>query len=255
MLLKKEGYPEDDELVLCSVTGVNPHSVFCTLDEYGGKTGMIHISEVAPGRIRNIREFVQEGKKIVCKVLKISQERGHIDLSLRRVNESIKRKKLNEIKQEQLAEKIIEQAAKQLNTKTEELYQKIAQKIIPDYGTIFPAFEEVVNDSSNLEEYLDKKTADVITDLIKSRIKPPEVHITGKFTMTSYASDGAEQIKNALAEAKNTDIKYLGAGTYHLQIIAEDYKTAEKLLKEAVEPVLAYAEKHQVQASWQRAEE
>jgi len=68
MLLKKTGFPEDEELVLCTVTGINPHSVFCTLDEYGGRTGMIHISEVAPGRIRNIREYVTKGKKVVCKV-------------------------------------------------------------------------------------------------------------------------------------------------------------------------------------------
>ena len=84
MLLKKEGFPEEDELVMCTVTQVQFHSVFVTLDEYD-KGGMIHISEVSPGRIRNIRDFVREGKKIVCKVLRVNEEKGHIDLSLRRV--------------------------------------------------------------------------------------------------------------------------------------------------------------------------
>ncbi|MEK6869062.1 MAG: S1 RNA-binding domain-containing protein, partial [Nanoarchaeota archaeon] len=49
MLLKKEGFPEEDELVMCTVTKVQFHSVFVTLDEYD-KGGMIHISEVSPGR-------------------------------------------------------------------------------------------------------------------------------------------------------------------------------------------------------------
>ncbi|MEK6948847.1 MAG: S1 RNA-binding domain-containing protein, partial [Nanoarchaeota archaeon] len=60
MLLQKKGFPQEDELVLCTVTKVEFHSVFVTLDEYG-KGGMIHISEVSPGRIRNIRDFVREG--------------------------------------------------------------------------------------------------------------------------------------------------------------------------------------------------
>ena len=62
MLLKKQGFPEESELVLCTVTSVQYHSVFVDIDEYG-KSGLIHISEVSPGRIRNIRDFVKEGKK------------------------------------------------------------------------------------------------------------------------------------------------------------------------------------------------
>ena len=51
MLYKKQGMPDEDEIVLCTVTAVHHHSVFAKLDDYG-KTGMIHISEVSPGRIR-----------------------------------------------------------------------------------------------------------------------------------------------------------------------------------------------------------
>jgi len=115
MILRKEGYPERDELVLCTVTNVQFHSVFCKLDNYE-KSGMIHISEIAPGRIRNIKEHVKEGQKVVCKVLQINLERGHIDLSLRRVNAGQKRAKLNEIKQEQLAEKIVEISQRKENS-------------------------------------------------------------------------------------------------------------------------------------------
>src|SRR3990172_6820659 len=120
MLFKREGYPEEGEIVLCTVAKIHSHAVFVDMDEYG-KGGMIHISEISPGRIRNIRDFVVEGKKIVCKVLRINLERGHIDLSLRRVTENQKKNKVNELKREQLAEKIVEYAAKQKNIKLEEL--------------------------------------------------------------------------------------------------------------------------------------
>lgn len=255
-MIQKQGFPEENEFVLCTITGVNPHSVFCTLDEYGGRTGMIHISEVAPGRIRNIREYVQEGKKIVCKILRINKEKGHIDLSLRRVNESQRRNKLNEIKQEQLSEKIIEFVAKQTGESPKKLNEKLSEKLLKEYVSLFAAFEEVANDKLNLETLLDKKTAKAFTDIIKQRIKPQEIRIGGDFTLTSYAPDGVEYIREALllAEKEGVQVRYLGAGTYHVELKGEDYKEAEKILKKAVDATLGYADKHDMTAKFARKE-
>ena len=60
MLYKREGFPEEDELVMCTVTKIFPHSVFVNIDEFG-RTGVIHISEISPGRIRNIRDKTTNG--------------------------------------------------------------------------------------------------------------------------------------------------------------------------------------------------
>lgn len=257
MLLKKTGFPQDEEFVLCTVTGINPHSVFCTLDEYGGRTGMIHISEIAPGRIKNIKEHVTIGKKIVTKVLQTNQERGHIDLSLRRVSEMQKRAKLNEIKQELLAEKMIEHAAKQQGLSLQQVFDKIAEKLIPEYGTIFFAFEQAAHDKINLEEIIDKKTAKILTDIVKSRIKPPEVRISGTLHLSSYAPNGVQEIKDCLVNITDSGagVKYLGAGGYLVEVIAEDYKTAEKKLKAGVENTEKFAKKHDMTFGWERKEE
>src|SRR3989304_247871 len=102
MFYQRQGLPEDGELVLCTVEKIYPSSIFVDIDEYK-KQGLIHISEIAAGRIRNIRDYAVEGKKIVCKVIRIDKEKGHIDLSLRRVNESQQRNKISSIKQEQRA--------------------------------------------------------------------------------------------------------------------------------------------------------
>ena len=256
MLLKKQGLPEDNELLLCTVTGVNPHSVFCTLDEYGARTGMIHISEIAPGRIRNIREFVQEGKKIVCKVLQTNKEKGHIDLSLRRVNETQKRSKLNQVKQEQLAEKIIEHVAKQQGESVLALYNRVADKLIPSHGTIFAAFEEVAQNKLDLEKILDKKIAKTISDTIKARIKPTQVKIGGNLKLTSYSPDGLQEVKDTLSRVvkAGVSVRYLGAGTYHLEVITEEYRDAEKKLKEAIEGANSFAKKKDITINWERAE-
>ena len=127
-MYKLKGLPEEDEIVLCKVTKIYPNSVFVDLLEYND-SGMIHISEVSPGRIRNLRDFVSEGRQIVCKVLRIHRDRGHIDLSLRRVNSNQRREKLDEIKQELKAESLIKAVAKRLNKPVLEIYKQLKQSI------------------------------------------------------------------------------------------------------------------------------
>ncbi len=248
MLLKKQGFPEESELVLCTVTSVQYHSVFVDIDEYG-KSGLIHISEVSPGRIRNIRDFVREGKKVVCKVLRINEEKGYIDLSLRRVNESEKRRKINEIKKEQTAEKVIEIAAGKIGIKTEDLYRELSEKII-SYGSLHAFFEEAVKDESVLESLAtDKKHLKIIGETIKQRIKTTEVEVKGKLKIITYAPNGIDTIRESLKKAEDASngriiISYLGSGLYRFMVKADEYKEAEKLLKNAAESAISHAIKH-----------
>lgn len=249
MLFKKQGFPEESELVLCTVTSVQYHSVIVDIDEYG-RSGLIHISEVSPGRIRNIRDFVKEGKKVVCKVLRVNEEKGYIDLSLRRVNESEKRRKIESIKREQNAEKIVEIAAGKIGTKTEELYKDIFQKISDKYTSLKDFFDEVSKDQKLLEEFgIDKKNAKILGEIIALRIKPTEIEIRGKLKITTYSPDGIGVIKESLKKAQEAgkesiSINYLGSGTYHLIIKGNDYKEAEKVMKNSSEAAINYVEKH-----------
>jgi len=127
MFYKKKKFPVVNDVVICTVKKVLNHSVFVTLDEYD-KEGMVHISEVSPGRIRNIRDFVVEDKKIICKVLKVDQEKGHIDLSLRRVNTIQRIKKNEEYKQEIKAERLLEHVGKDLKLDLEKMYKEAGYK-------------------------------------------------------------------------------------------------------------------------------
>ena len=236
MLYLKDGLPEEGELVMCTVTSIQHHSVFVKLDEYA-KSGMIHISEIAPGRIRNINDYVSEGKVVVCKVLRIHEDKGHIDLSLRRVSDVQKRGKINEIKQEQKAEKIIEFVAKKVNIKTDELFSNIQANIFAKYPTVYECFEDVIITGDNIFNDLkvDKKYADLLLETIKQRIKPPQVEVEAIIKLISYKENGVQIVKDILINAKNSEIKpsikYSGGGNYTIKLIDEDYKSAEKKLK------------------------
>ncbi len=257
MLFKKQGFPEEGDLVLCTVTSVQFHSVFVDMDEYS-RSGMIHISEVSPGRIRNIRDFVKEGKKIVCKVLRINEEKGYIDLSLRRVNESEKRRKIDDVKKEQNAEKIVEIAAGKIGIKTEQLYNEISEKVMKNYASLHEFFEEASKDENALESLvLDKKHLKIIDETIKQRIKPVEVEIVGKLKITTFAPDGIDIIKESLKKAEEAAkneirINYLGSGLYRFMVKAPDYKKAEKLMKNATESAISNVIKHAGAAEFNR---
>jgi len=258
MLYKKEGMPEEDELVICTITSVQHHSVFAKLDEYENKSGMIHISEVSPGRIRNIRDYVQEGKKVICKILRIDRVKGHIDLSLRRVNAGQRRKKNDDIKQEQKAEKIIESVARNLKREFKDLYEEVSSKVFEKYEYIFECFNDIVEKDFDLEKLgIDKKLAEELTRVVKDKIKPIEVQIKGIMKLSSNVPNGIELIKKTLQRAETigkgyVKVSYAGAGMYNIVVTAPDYKTAEKILKSSTDSAIKYIEKVGGEGSFKR---
>ncbi|MFC1697853.1 translation initiation factor IF-2 subunit alpha [Nanoarchaeota archaeon] len=248
LLYKKKGTPEVNEIVMCLVKMVKHTIVFVSLEEYQGQNGVIHISEISPGRIRNIRDFVKEGKMIVCKVLRYNKERNQIDLSLRRVNESQRKNKVNELKQEQKSEKIVEFVANLLKLEFKQLYLQLTEKIFKEYENLSFCFEDVAVDNIKISELgIEDKLAEKLTEVIKQRIKPPEVKLHGEFLIESYESNGVEIIKEILSKIDtypDTDIRNLGAGKYSINITSTDYKTGEKKLKKIIDEVMEYMEKY-----------
>ena len=259
MIVKKQGLPAEGDLVLCTVTKIHINSVFASLDEYENKTGMIHISEVSPGRIRNLRDFIEEGKLIVCKILKIDKERGHIDLSLRRVTESQKRNKINELKQEQLVEKIIEFVAKETNENKDNLYKIIHHKTSQNYDTIYNAFVDSVEGNFDLKSIgFDAKVTQKLDEIIKQRIKQKEIEIKGELKLETYVPNGVEIVKEALTACESTDktliVTYEGGGKYKLTVKGQDYKEAENILKKGYTKAIQIIEKSGGKGEFVRAE-
>ena len=241
MFFKKSGLPEEGELVFATVTSVQYNSVFVKIEEYG-RQGFIHISEVSPGRIRNIRDYVKEGKMIVCKVIKVDEVKGHVDLSLRRVTEMQKRAKTDERKQEQKAENIIEALASSVKEPVNKVYDEVSKVLLPKYELLQYAFEDVVENGASLsKEGVPSKYAGILEKLVLEKIKPKAVSISGTITIKSYEEEGAELVKTSLMKAEKASdeatIKCLGAGNYSLEIKAKDYKQAESRLKAVLDSI------------------
>lgn len=95
---------EERQLVLCTVRDVVGTTVFVRIDNTPYE-GTITFSEIAPGRIRNIREYVMPNKKIVCQVLSIKENTIH--LSLRRVRQNERKELLEKLDKENSYKAII----------------------------------------------------------------------------------------------------------------------------------------------------
>src|SRR3989338_2309868 len=229
-MYKIKGLPEPNEITMCTVKKILFHSVFVELDEYEHLEGMIHISEIAPGMIRNIRDFVREGKKIVCKVLKINHERNHIDLSLRRVSRSEALTKNYEFKQDIKATKLLDTVANKLKKNTDAIYKEVGIKLIEVYGSLNSGLWEISEDNSKIKNLnLTPQIEKILLETIIEKIKKQEVSISGTIELSSTAPDGIIKIKKVLNKLvkDNVKINYISAPKYKITITASDYKIAE----------------------------
>lgn len=250
MLYTKEGYPEINEIVKCTVQKIYGNTVFVSVDEYE-KEGVLTISEIAPGRIRNLRDHVIENKVIICKVLRVDPKQNRIDVSLRRVPVQVMKDKLEEIKKEEYSDKIYSDVAKELNISKDDLFEKTYEPIFEEYGTVFEALYDIMLENSKVDMFdnLDQKEKDVFVKIINDRIKPEEVVYKEKFSLKSYDENGIDLIKEAIRNSlekmdyDKVEVVYLAAGEFSIRIVHDDMKSADKvfgsfrdtLLKEAKE--------------------
>src|SRR3972149_2969164 len=137
---KEYEWPEEGELVVCSVSNVKNFGAFVALDEYEGKEGFIHIAEVSSGWIKYIRDYVREGQKVVCKVLRVDTSKGQVDLSPKAVNEHQRREKIQEWKNEQKAENLLGIVAQRISKDVKACWDEFGYALLDSFGTLYRAF-------------------------------------------------------------------------------------------------------------------
>lgn len=81
-----------------TVSGVEPYGAFVSCDDY--YTGLIHISEISHGYVKEITDFLKIGDLIFAEVLDVDEELGHLKLSIKNIEYknrlAVRRKKIRE---------------------------------------------------------------------------------------------------------------------------------------------------------------
>ncbi len=260
MALKKPEWPETGDLVMATVETVTDFGAYVKLDEYG-KRGLLHVSEISSSWIRNIRDFVREGQKLVLKVLRVDPEKGHVDLSLRRVTKREKIEKTMAWKKERKAEALIRGVAEKTGLPVQEIYDKAGTLMENEFG-LYEGFEKALREGpeSLTKLGVPEEIAKAIFDVGQERIRVRMVRVKGTAELRCMKPNGVESIKEAFASAKkseklgSTKLRFyvIAAPKYSIEVLAEDYKRAEETFQRVAENIVSNVTKAGGQGSFKR---
>ena len=220
-------YHEGD-IIICIVKDVVKTTVF--VETESGVKGSVVFSEIAPGRIRNIREYVVPNKIIVCKVL--DSRDNHLFLSLRRVKEKERKELIEQYKKEKSYNSIFR---KILGEDSE----KIINKIKTD-NNLIEFIEKARKEPKLLEKYFDKSQVAKIEKVISEK-KEKVKEIKQEFILKCKEPNGIKILKSILSV--NNNIIYLGSSRYVIKITSNDLKKAGSQMNSILETIEKQAKK------------
>ncbi|MCP8969818.1 S1 domain-containing post-transcriptional regulator GSP13 [Ectobacillus ponti] len=107
-------------IVQGTVTGIQGYGAFVALDE--STQGLVHISEITDGYVKDIRDFLKVGDQVRVRVLAVDEASGKISLSLKAAQETPVREA-----RKQATMRVPKPASDGFNTLREKLQDWIAQ--------------------------------------------------------------------------------------------------------------------------------
>ncbi len=212
---KNKDQLQEGQVVLCVVEKIIGTTVFVNIQNNG--EGTIITSEISPGRIRNLRNYVIPGKRIVCKILQIRDNRIH--LSLRRVKQFEKKELLDKISKEKNFKGILK------GILGEEKSQNLIEKIT-EQETILEFAEKLKENKELLKKYLSTGDAEKIIKTLESK-KEKLKELKQIFTFYNRSSNGIFIIKKIIGEIVqkfNCEISYIAAGKYKVSLKGKKFK-------------------------------
>ncbi len=260
MAERKPEWPEVGDLVIATIETVTDYGAYAKLDEFN-KRGLLHVSEISSSWIRNIRDFVRENQKMVLKVLRVDVEKGHIDLSLRRVTKRERIEKIKSWKKDRKAEALLRGVAEKVGLPAEEVYQKAGVLLEEKYG-LYEGFEKTAREGAEpltklgIAEDLAKAFAQVAEERIRVKL----VKVKGVIELRCMKPNGVKCLQDAFTGAKKTekakdaDVKFyvIAAPKYSVEVAAENWKRAEEVLQKVSQNVVTIITKQGGQGSFKR---
>ncbi|MGV9200209.1 MAG: hypothetical protein ACOC4M_15495, partial [Promethearchaeia archaeon] len=191
------------------------------------------------------------GQRVVLRVLRVDEHKGHVDLSLRRVNSAQRKNRMKEWKYAVKFENLLQFLADEVEEMT--LSDAYGQIGFPVLELFEDQYQETVEELKENGEQIVEEIKDVSDEIkekflqiVNENVKISTVSIIGKLELIVRTSNGIELIKNTLKEAKSViepketrriEITYLGAPSYRIEVVSKDYLDAENILSDFLEVI------------------
>jgi translation initiation factor 2 subunit 1 len=236
-MVKRRGLPQPGELVICKISKINPHSAFAFLEEYNTE-GMIHISEVSSGWVKDIRNFVKIGQTVVAKVMRV--EGSQVSLSLKRVD---KKQENNKIKEHQLnkrAEKMLELAAQSMKKSLDKAYEEVGYAMQDGFGSLYEGFRVSIQNPQLLKQRgIPEPWIAQIRAIAERSITQKEFEFKARLFVRSYKPAGLVIIKKLVTDAEKSglEVRYIAAPEYLVKYKSMNAKKGEKEFLEKLDSI------------------
>ena len=221
--------PRHGGLVLVVVSKITNFGAYCKLIEYDNAEAFLPIREVSSGWIKNIREYIHDGQKLVCSVQGVDKEKGTIDISLKRVSPKDSKEKIRSYNLEKRLIALFTQTQKK--EKYAGSKEDLEAIIKQEFGTYTRMMENALASTPEFaQSKLPKKVKDAFVKVLEQNKKQKRYFVSYIATISTYNTEsGATELRNLMKEITDSgiDLGYIGAPKYRLFAEGKDYSDAE----------------------------
>jgi translation initiation factor 2 subunit 1 len=177
----------------------------------------------------------------------VDLEKGHIDLSLRRVTKRERIEKIKAWKKERKGEVLLRAVAEKVGLPIHEVYQT-AGIILEEKDGIYEGFEKALKEGPEALTKLGipEDIAKAFAQVAEERIRTKLVQVRGTLEIRCMKPNGVKCIQNAFIDAKKEqkakdakiEFSVIAAPKYRVEVFADSWKRAEELLEEVSQRVV-----------------
>ncbi|HDD69365.1 MAG TPA: translation initiation factor IF-2 subunit alpha [Candidatus Korarchaeota archaeon] len=246
----RKSFPTVGELVIGIVRTIEEHGVIVELEEYEGLEAYVPRSHIASGRVRDIRDFVKEGERVVGRVIRADRQKGLVDISLRYVSRDQARRKLAQWKEKRRIISLIRMAAERLGRKDpEKIAVTVWNKLARYYDSPMEAIIEAMRTGPDVlkKAGLEDELAQALLEEARSHITTPIYMKVIGIKLISFAPNGVEVVRKALLQGikavsaedeVEVDIYSVGSPKYVVRVKSADPKAVRRISSEVVGTIL-----------------
>ena len=109
-----------DDIITVKITSIVPYGIFVSADY--GYTGLLHISEITGGYVKDITKYFKVGTELEAKIIGIDEEKKHLTLSTKNIMLNISIDNENDLEEEGFGfDKLRDKLPEWINVTTKEL--------------------------------------------------------------------------------------------------------------------------------------
>jgi len=241
-ILRRQKYPSVGMGVVATVEKLEEHGAYVSIDSFNGVRGYLPINEIASGWVKNIHDYVREGRKLPLKVIMVDPSKGQVVLSLKKISAGEQEKTYSDWSKEKRVEAVVMVAASSLGKSKDDAYREVIWPLEDKYGDAYTALTLALKEGDSVlkEAGLSDNWIAALYPLIEKHVRTESVSISFKVSLFYEGKGGIEKVKAAFsalvqwAKEKGTEIRvsYLSAPNYLVKLEGSNYKELEAVAQE-----------------------